>query len=93
METSGGMLRELRVVAKRGYDVLHLISRERKFALGGATLLMVATSSGNTAVALLLGWLIDRIQSGLQQEMPPATLYASAFRVLGAISAIYLIAK
>lgn len=84
-------IREITKVVERAYHVLRLISRQRKIALGGAALLMTVTSAGNTAVALLLGWLIDRIQHGLQEDQPRETLYRSAFYVLGAISAIYLI--
>ena len=43
-------IHELSEVVRRGYQVLRLISGQRKFALGGATLLMTATSAGNTAV-------------------------------------------
>lgn len=82
---------ELREVAHRAYQALQLISRPRKIALAGATLLMVVTSVGNTCVALLLGALIDRIQHGLENNAPRATLYGNAFRILGAIAAIYFV--
>lgn len=85
------MLHELKMVSERGFQVLSLISRQRKLALAGATLLMVITSAGNTSVALLLGWLIDRIQKGLESDQPHEQLYLTAFKVLGTISAIYLI--
>lgn len=90
-KTGSSTLHELGTVVQRGYQVLHLISRQRKFALGGATLLMTVTSAGNTAVALLLGGLIDRIHSGLQQNLPRETLYTTACELLGAISLIYLV--
>lgn len=80
---------ELRQVAHRAYQALQLISRPRKLALGGATLLMVVTSVGNTCVALLLGRLIDRIQHGIDSGAPRETLYGNALRILGAIAAIY----
>ncbi|HEY0984697.1 ABC transporter transmembrane domain-containing protein, partial [Schlesneria sp.] len=79
------------MVSERGFQVLSLISRPRKLALAGATLLMVITSAGNTSVALLLGWLIDRIQKGLLSDQPHEQLYLTASKVLGTISAIYLI--
>ncbi|WP_010583599.1 ABC transporter ATP-binding protein [Schlesneria paludicola] len=81
--------RELRMIVKRGYSVLRLINRRRKLALAGATLLMVATSAGNTGVALLLGGLIDRIQMGINEGLSRETLYLQAFWILGSISAIY----
>lgn len=85
------MFHELKLVSERGFRVLQLISRPRKLALAGATVLMVITSAGNTSVALLLGWLIDRIQKGLESDQPHEQLYLTAFRVLGTISAIYLV--
>ena len=84
-------MHELQMVSERGFRVLQLISRPRKVALAGATVLMVITSAGNTSVALLLGWLIDRIQKGLESDQPHEQLYLTAFRVLGTISAIYLV--
>ena len=58
-----GTLYELRMIGQRAFQVLRLVSRPRKFALGGATALMVLTSAANTCVALLLGWLVDRIHT------------------------------
>lgn len=84
-----GSWHELRMIVRRGYSVLRLLNRRRKFALAGATLLMVVTSAGNTSVALLLGGLIDRIQKGINEGLSRETLYFQAFWILGAISAIY----
>lgn len=86
-----GVISELRVIAGRAIRVMKLVTTRRKIALGIATLLMTLTSAGNTAVALLLGGLIDRIQVGLDQDQSARTLYASAFRVLATIASIYLI--
>jgi len=86
-----GALPELRVIASRAIRVMKLVTARRKVALGIATLLMTLTSAGNTAVALLLGGLIDRIQVGLDQDQSAKTLYASAFRILAMIASIYLI--
>jgi ATP-binding cassette subfamily B protein len=88
---ASGSIRELKVVAERAGQVWRLVSRNRKFALGGATLMMVVTSAGNTGVALLLGGLIDRIQVGIKDGLSRDILYGSAFRVLGGISLIYFL--
>lgn len=70
---------------------MRLIPKPRKYALAGASGLMVITSAGNTAVAVLLGWLIDRIQTGVQQQVSAGTLYTTAFEILGTITVIYLV--
>lgn len=85
-----GVSGELRQIVQRACQALKLVSTHRKLALGGATLIMVVTSAGNTCVALLLGSLIDRIQHGLKSGLERHELYASAFRILGIIAGIYL---
>lgn len=84
-----GLIHELFLMCQRSGQALRLISRPRKIALSGATALMVVTSAGNTCVALLLGWLIDRIQHGLQNDLPRRSLYEGASEILGTIAAIY----
>ena len=82
---------EVRNIFDRAGQVMRLIPRQRKYALAGASGLLVVTSAGNTAVALLLGWLIDRIQKGLERQVSPGALYTTAFEILGTIAAIYLV--
>ncbi len=83
-------LGELRRLVERGREVWKLVPQKRKRALGLATLIMVAISVGNTYVALLLGGLVDGIQSGLKQESSNESLYWAAGRVLLTIAVIYL---
>lgn len=82
---------EIRNIFDRAAQVMRLIPKPRKYALGGASGLMVITSAGNTAVALLLGWLIDRIQVGVQEQVSPGRLYTTAFEILGTIAVIYIV--
>jgi ATP-binding cassette subfamily B protein len=52
---------------------------------------MAITSAGNVAVALLLGRLVDRIKTGLEQDWPHAALYWATGGVLGLLALIYLV--
>lgn len=91
MKQSSGVLTELTTIGRRARQVWHLVPSSRKMALGLATLLMVATSAGNTYVAVLLGKLVNSIQTGLDGEASKQRLYQSAFEVLATISLIYLL--
>src|SRR5262245_59829745 len=68
-----------------------LVPPGRKLALGGAGLLLMLTTAGNTGVALLLGALLDEIQHGLGENWSKSQLYLAASRTLGAISLIYIL--
>lgn len=82
--------REFRVLAELTQDVWKLVPARRKYALGGAGLIMMLVSAGNTAVALLLGWLIDRIQQGVNEDWERQQFYLVAGTALGSISLIYI---
>src|SRR5205807_8849034 len=68
-----------------------LLARRHKLALAGAALIMALTSAGNTAVALLLGRLVDSIQTGLERRADPAGLFRAALWILGTIAAVYVV--
>jgi ATP-binding cassette subfamily B protein len=72
-------------------EVWQLVPARRKYALAGAGLIMMLISAGNTTVAMLLGWLIDRIQLGIQESWEKERFYTAAAMVLGIISLIYLV--
>jgi ATP-binding cassette subfamily B protein len=72
-------------------EVFRLVPYRRKYALTGAAVIMMLISAGNTAVAMLLGKLIDRIQQGLRESWENQQFYTAAAVVLGSISLIYLL--
>lgn len=53
-------------------------------------MIMAVTSAGSTLVALMLGTLIDRIQSGVESGQTANQLYAAAAEILGTLCLIYL---
>jgi ATP-binding cassette subfamily B protein len=85
-----GICAELRVIAGRARQVWELIPRRHKLVLGTAALLMAVTSAGNTAVALLLGSLVDHIQTGLEVDWGRDQLYRTAGKVLGFLAIVYV---
>jgi ATP-binding cassette subfamily B protein len=85
------MAKEMALLAHRMREVWNLVPRQRKFALGGASILMMLTSASNTVVAIFLGRLVDSIQKGLEEDWTPERMYMAAGTVLGIISAAYLV--
>jgi ATP-binding cassette subfamily B protein len=69
--------------------VWHLIPRVLRWRLSMAAIIMAMTSAASTAVALLLGSLIDRIQTG-SDAAERSQLYVSAGLVLGLLALTYL---
>lgn len=85
-----GLRAEFQKVSNRIADVWRIVPRPRRLGLIFATLIMVVTSAGNTAVAVLLGALVDRVRHGLDEGWSRETLYWAAGSILGWISLIYL---
>lgn len=82
---------EVKLMIRRGRQVWRLIPRRHKLSLGGAALIMGVSSAANTAVALLLGRLVDQIRRGLQESWTTREMYWAAGWVLGLLSLIYVV--
>ena len=82
---------EVRLILKRGRQVWHLVPRRYKWALGGAALVMAITSASNTAMALLLGPLVEDVQHGAAQGWSQDQIYWTAARFLGLIAGLYVV--
>src|ERR1022692_4875977 len=85
-----GIAAEMGLMLRRGRDVWRLIPRTHKWALAGAAVVMACTSVCSTALALLLGQLVDGVQRGTLEGQPGETLYHLAAWYLGLIGAAYL---
>jgi ATP-binding cassette subfamily B protein len=70
--------------------VWHLIPRVQRWRLGIAASIMALTSAANTAVALLLGQLVDRIQPG-SNAPERGELYLAATWILGLLALTYVV--
>jgi ATP-binding cassette, subfamily B, bacterial len=85
---------ELRLIWRRGRQVWRLVPARHKAALGGAVLLMAVTSAANTAIPLLLGRLVGRLEQ-LKRDVDagsvPDTLFRVALTYLVIIGAAYLL--
>jgi ATP-binding cassette subfamily B protein len=88
---SQGIAAEIRLILRRGRQVWRLVPRRHKLGLGVAGGIMALTSACNTAVALLLGKLVDGVQTGHEHGWSHAAIYTIAGEVLGTIGFVYLL--
>jgi ATP-binding cassette subfamily B protein len=86
-----GFGRELVTILRRAGQVWRLVPSQRRWALGGVALVMALASASQVAIPLFLGRLIDDVQRGAAQGLPPADLYHLAALDLAAIAAVYLL--
>jgi ATP-binding cassette subfamily B protein len=86
-----GITAEMSLMLRRGREVWRLVPRTHKWALAGAAVVMACTSVCSTALALLLGQLVDGVQRGTLEGRPGETLYHLAAWYLGLIAAAYLV--
>jgi ATP-binding cassette subfamily B protein len=86
-----GLADEVRSMLRQGREVWRLVPRRHQWALGGAALVMAVTSLCNTAMPLLLGRLVDRLNNGSAQHEAREALLTAAAWLLGLIGLIYVI--
>src|SRR5471032_3322364 len=86
-----GIAAEMSLMLRRGREVWRLVPRAHKWALAGAAVVMACTSVCSTALALLLGQLVDGVQRGTLEGQSGAALYHLAAWYLGLIAAAYLV--
>ena len=87
---SPGLRKELRLLLRRGRQVWALVPWRHRGVLGIAAVLMAVTSGANTAVALMLGSLVDQIKTGIQEDQR-TELYRSVGWILGTLAVIYAV--
>src|SRR5438105_3874269 len=86
-----GFWAELRLILFRAGQVWRLVPRRQKVALSASAVLMAVTSGCATLIALLLGQLLDRIKSGVEQGLSNAELVHIAGFVLALLAGTYLL--
>jgi ATP-binding cassette subfamily B protein len=86
-----GFFAELRLMAKRARQSWRLVPRRHQLALGGAALVMVLTSACNTALPVLLGRLIDRVNQGTAEGLSHEALYRIAAWFLAWVGGAFLL--
>jgi ATP-binding cassette, subfamily B, bacterial len=93
VETQGirGIWRELRQIGMSGRQVWRLVPWRHRWALCGALLVMCLASAGNTAVAILLGTLVQSVNSARNQGLSQNALLWTASLWLGLMGLAYLI--
>src|SRR5205807_1489005 len=90
-QQAAGFGDEIRLILRRGVQVWRLVPHTHKKALGGAALVMALTSATGTAIALLLGALVDGVDGVHQEQIDRTTLYWHAGLYLGLIALAYLL--
>jgi ATP-binding cassette subfamily B protein len=85
-----GLVRESRAVATYAKLVWKMVPRRHRLAFGFAATLMAVTAACNTALPVLLGMLVDRINVGKEQEVASAFFYQLAIFYLVLIGLAYL---
>jgi ATP-binding cassette subfamily B protein len=86
-----GLAAEFRLVLAQARKVWKLVPHRHKAALGAAAFVMAVTSACNTALALLLGWMVDRVQAGMKTGLGPVDLYRIAGFYLSCIAGAYVL--
>jgi ATP-binding cassette subfamily B protein len=82
---------EMRLIGLRAVQVWHLVPRRHKSALIGSAVLMTITSACATAIALLLGRLVEGIKTGLEQQLPRQMVAEAAGLTLALLAGTYLV--
>jgi ATP-binding cassette subfamily B protein len=82
---------ELLLLARRATQVWPFVAVEDRLTLGSAAMIMGVTSLANTAGAILLGRLVDRIQTGAGNKFSHTEMYWAAGWILGSLALIYLV--
>jgi ATP-binding cassette subfamily B protein len=85
------LVQEVSLIARRGRQAWHLVPLSHRTALAGAALIMGVTSGANTAVALLLGKLIDRIKPSAAMTTSQNELYWAAGTILATLAGVYIV--
>ncbi len=88
---SGRLCADCRLFIGRLREALRLVPSRYELRLCLAALIIAATSAAGTVVALMLGKLIDHIQSGLVKQAPQEELFMSVAKILGVICAVYVV--
>jgi ATP-binding cassette subfamily B protein len=91
MENNSRPAAELLLLGRRATQVWPFVALEDRLTLGSAAAIMALTSSANTAVAILLGQLVDRIQTGAGSKYTHTQMYWAAGWILGALALIYVL--
>jgi ATP-binding cassette subfamily B protein len=79
------------MLARRATQVWPFVAIEDRMTLGAAALLMAVTSATSTGFAILLGMLVDQIQSGTRENYSYEQMYWAAGAILATLAFIYVL--
>src|SRR5438094_9505624 len=87
---SPGFRQELRLLLQCGRQVWHVVPWRHKFSLAAGGAVMAVTSACNTAIALVIGLMVDAIGRGTESGLSHADLTRTALFFLGVLTAAYV---
>src|SRR6478609_7426244 len=87
----GSLPENARILLGRVVAALRLVPARYAWRLVAAALVMTVASAAGMVVALMLGRLIDQVQSGLEKQTPAGTFYPAVARILGIIAVVYIV--
>lgn len=87
----GSLPENARIFLGRVVAALRLVPARYAWRLVAAALVMTVASAAGMVVALMLGRLIDQVQSGLEKQTPAGTFYPAVARILGIIAVVYIV--
>ena len=89
-EMKPGFRREMRLLAQCGRQVWHLVPWRHQFSLAAGAGVMAVTSACNTAIALVIGLMVDAIKRGTETGLSHADLTRTALTFLGILAGAYV---
>src|SRR5580704_2152292 len=85
-----GFRQELRLLLQCGRQVWHLVPWRHKSSLAAGGGVMAITSACNTAIALIIGLMVDAIKRGTESGLSHAELTRTAIIYLAVLAAAYV---
>ena len=91
VESSKGLLRELKSIARCGRQVWGMVPRTRKLALTSALAVMAVVGFVNARIPLAIGALVTSVKEGIDRGLARAAIWQVALIYLGLIGAAFLV--
>src|SRR4051795_10720870 len=89
-EESPGFRQEMRLLAQCGRQVWHLVPWRHRSSLAAGGAVMAITSACNTAIAIVIGRMVNAIARGIESAAGPTALTRTALTFLGVLAVAYL---
>src|SRR5579871_5287300 len=89
-EDTPGFRREMRHLVQYGREVWHLVPWLHRCSLAAGGAVMAVTSACNTAIAIIIGRMVDGVERGIEAGVGSSALTWTALTFLGVLAVVYL---